>query len=77
LGDWEPRAEHLDRSLDAYTPAPSTPSSMGTLVPTKHLLPGTRVGNGRLFSGKASGLDAFSPYPQWRGCPAYALSDNR
>ena len=28
------------------------------------------VGNGRLFSGKASGLDAFSPYPQWRGCPA-------
>ena len=31
--DWEPRAKHLDRSLDAYTPAPSTPSSMGALVP--------------------------------------------
>jgi len=26
LGDWGPRAERLDRSLDAYTPVPSTPS---------------------------------------------------
>jgi hypothetical protein len=26
--------------------------------------------NGRLFSGRASGLDAFSPYPKQRGCPA-------
>lgn len=32
LGDWGPRAERLDRSLDAYTPVPSTPSSMGALV---------------------------------------------
>lgn len=32
LGDWGPRAERLDRSLDAYTPIPSTPSSMGALV---------------------------------------------
>jgi hypothetical protein len=26
--------------------------------------------SGRLFSGMASGLDAFSPYPRQRGCPA-------
>ena len=26
--------------------------------------------NGCLFSGAASGLDAFSPYPAQRGCPA-------
>src|SRR5438552_16475693 len=32
LCDWRPRAEPLDRSLDAYTPVPSTPSSMGALV---------------------------------------------
>ena len=32
LGDWGPRAKRLDRSLDAYTPAPSTPSSLGALV---------------------------------------------
>jgi hypothetical protein len=32
LGDWGSRAERLDRSLDAYTPIPSTPSSMGALV---------------------------------------------
>jgi hypothetical protein len=30
--DWKPRAEHLGRSLDAYTPTPSNPSSMGALV---------------------------------------------
>ena len=33
-------------------------------------LPGPAPGNGRLFSGAASGLDAFSPYPLRRGCPA-------
>ena len=45
-----------------------------------HLLwePSSRVnGNGCLFSGEASSLDAFSSYPQRRGCPAFALSDNR
>jgi hypothetical protein len=36
LGDWGPRAERLDRSLDAYTPVPSTPSSMGALVRSEH-----------------------------------------
>jgi len=32
LSDWEQRAKQLDRSLDAYTPAPSTSSSMRALV---------------------------------------------
>src|SRR3989337_3498245 len=69
LGGWWPRAQLVARRLLAYTPAPSNPSSMGALVPVN--------GNGCLFSGEASGLDAFSPYPQRRGCPATALSDNR
>ncbi len=44
-----------------------------------HLLwePSSHMGNGCLFSGEASSLDAFSSYPQLRGCPASALSDNR
>jgi len=41
---------------------------MGAFVPVN--------GNGCLFSGEASSLDAFSSYPQQRGCPATALSDN-
>ena len=68
-GDWWPQAELVDRSLPAYTPAPSNPSFMGAFVPVN--------GNGCLFSGEASSLDAFSSYPQRRGCPATALSDNR
>ena len=31
-GDWWPQAELVDRSLLAYTPAPSNPSFMGTFV---------------------------------------------
>jgi hypothetical protein len=69
LGGWWPQAELVDRSLPAYTPAPSNPSFMGAFVPMN--------GNGCLFSGEASGLDAFSPYPLRRGCPATALSNNR
>ena len=38
LGDWGPRAERLDRSLDAYTPVPSTPSSMGALVQSETIV---------------------------------------
>jgi len=30
----------------------------------------SNLGNGRLFSGATSSLDAFSSYPQQRGCPA-------
>ena len=68
-GDWWPQAELVDRSLLAYTPAPSNPSFMGAFVQWNW--------NGCLFSGEASSLDAFSSYPQRRGCPATALSDNR
>jgi hypothetical protein len=69
LGDWGLRAEHLGRSLDAYTPAPLTPSSMGALVLARTDLspdlPIIIVGwIGCLFSGEVSGLDAFSPYPR-------------
>ncbi len=46
--------------LDAYTPIPSTPSSMATLL----LLEGC------LFSGKASSLDAFRSYPRQLSCSA-------
>ena len=31
-GDWWPQAELVDRSLPAYTPAPSNPSFMGAFV---------------------------------------------
>ena len=34
-GDWWPQAELIDRSLPAYTPAPSNPSFMGAFVPVK------------------------------------------
>ena len=70
LSDWGQRAKHLDRSLDAYTPAPSTSSSMRALVRSWGSLPSPLERIGRLFSGEASGLDAFSPYPRQRGCPA-------
>jgi hypothetical protein len=32
LSDWGQHAKHVDRSLRAYTPAPSNPSSLGALV---------------------------------------------
>ena len=38
-GGWRPQAEPVGRNLLAYTPAPSNPSSMGTLVPQAKLLP--------------------------------------
>ena len=67
LCDWGSRAERLDRSLDAYTPIPSTPSSMGALVTVpqrRHQRWNILDWNGCLFSGEVSGLDAFSPYPR-------------
>jgi hypothetical protein len=39
LDDWGRRAKHLDRSLDAYTPAPSTESSTPVLVRSFTLSP--------------------------------------
>ena len=67
LCDWGSRAKRLDRSLDAYTPIPSTPSSMGALVTVpqrRHQRWNSLDWNGCLFSGEVSGLDAFSPYPR-------------
>ena len=66
-GYWEWRAEHLGRSLGAYTPTPSTPCSMAALVspPAK-----ASRENGRLFFRGVSRLDAFSGYPLRRSCPA-------
>jgi len=43
---------------------------MGALVQPLGPSPGPYGWIGRLFSGGASGLDAFSPYPRRRGCPA-------
>lgn len=70
LSDWGQRAKRLDRSLGAYTPAPSTPSSMGALVQRLDSLPSPLGWIGCLFSGETSSLDAFSSYSQQRGCPA-------
>jgi hypothetical protein len=70
LSDWGQQAKRLDRSLGAYTPAPSTPSSMGALVQHPDLLPSRLGWIGCLFSGKTSSLDAFSSYSRQRGCPA-------
>src|SRR5438552_11872637 len=63
LGDWGPRAERLDRSLDAYTPVPSTPSSMGALVQSE-----TIVANGPIVGlewlpifGRGFRLRCFQP----------------
>ena len=70
-GCWGRPAECLDRSLGTYTASPSNPSFTGALHQ------GLATPDGCLFLGAASDLDAFSPYPQERGCPATALSDNR
>ena len=70
LSDWGQQAKRLDRSLGAYTPAPSTPSSMGALVQHPDSLPSRLGWIGCLFSGETSSLDAFSSYSRQRGCPA-------
>jgi len=70
LGDWGWQVEPVGRSLPAYASTPSTESSTPALVPERALLPGLRAGISCLFSGEASSLDAFSSYPQQRGCPA-------
>ena len=58
-------------TLDTYTSALSTQCFSGAFVPSygavTQLPP---LENGRLFSGLASGLDAFSLYRLRRGCPA-------
>ena len=65
------RAERLGRSLAAYTPALSTGYFAPALARGEFLfLKNSMPRNGRLFSGAASSLDAFSSYPQRRGCSA-------
>ena len=79
LCDWGSRAERLDRSLDAYTPIPSTPSSMGALV----TVPQRRrrhwyVGLEWLpIFGRGFGLRCFQPLSSIAWLPGSALSDNR
>ena len=71
-GDWERQAE----PLGAYAPwglhpRPINPVFYGSPRPaTGTVAHSGSGGNGRLVSGRASGLDAFSPYPLRRGCPA-------
>ena len=60
------------RSPRRLHPHPINPVFYGS--PRPRALRGPKApegpGNGRLFLGWASGLDAFSPYPLGRGCPA-------
>gem|GEM_PF-3981565 len=71
-GDWEWRAEPVDpEGSPGLHPHPIN----GVFYPsprprheTCRQVSAPRIG--RLFSGGASGLDAFSPYPRRRSCPA-------
>ena len=53
LGGWRLQAEPVDRSLPAYTPAPSNPSFMGALVPF--------AGDWLPIFGRGFGLRCFQP----------------
>jgi len=78
LGDWGLRAERLGRSLDAYTPAPSTPSSMGALVQSQRTVTSSR---NRLewlsIFGRGFRLRCFQPLSPIAWLPGSALSNNR
>lgn len=79
LCDWGSRAERLDRSLDAYTPIPSTPSSMGALVTVpQSCRQDWYVGLEWLpIFGRGFGLRCFQPLSSIAWLPGSALSDNR
>jgi hypothetical protein len=78
LGDWGPRAERLDRSLDAYTPVPSTPSSMGALVQSETIVANGPSGLDWLpIFGRGFRLRCFQPLSSIAWLPGSALSDNR
>jgi len=78
LGDWGPRAERLGRSLDAYTPAPSTPSSLGALVQPENAVASAPSGPERLpIFGRGFGLRCFQPLSPTAWLPGSALSNNR
>ncbi len=71
-GYWERPAEAVGLSLPPYTASPSTGSSTPAIVASASPPAwGDRSeAIGRLFSGSASGLDAFSPYRWRRSCAA-------
>lgn len=78
LGDWGPRAKRLDRSLDAYTPAPSTPSSLGALVQSYRAVASPSSGPEWLpIFGRGFRLRCFQPLSSIAWLPGGALSDNR
>ena len=79
LCDWGSRAERLDRSLDAYTPIPSTPSSMGALVTVpQSCRQDWYIGLEWLpIFGRGFGLRCFQPLSSIAWLPGSALSDNR
>ncbi len=79
LCDWGSRAKRLDRSLDAYTPIPSTPSSMGALVTVpQSCRQDWYVGLEWLpIFGRGFGLRCFQPLSSIAWLPGSALSDNR
>jgi len=62
------RGLNTSPKLGTYTPFPSTSSS--TRPSSVRRYSRISLQNDYLFSGEASGLDAFSPYPQRRSYPA-------
>jgi len=70
-GDWERRAEHLGRSLGAYTPVPSTPCSTGAFV---HSQMGVEW---LLGFGEGFPLRCFQRLTLAAWLPGDALPDNR
>lgn len=74
---WTPRAigsgglRASGTKASALTPPPHQPPLLGepsSRAEARRRAPWPSIG--RLVSGAASGLDAFSPYPLGRGCPA-------
>ncbi len=77
LSDWGQRAKRLDRSLGAYTPAPSTSSSMRALVQHLWLVAESRGLDWPLIFGRGFWLRCFQPLSSAAWLPGGALSDNR
>src|SRR5438309_11037262 len=78
MGDWGARAERLDGNLDAYTPVPSTPSSMGALVQSETIVNDSPSGLEWLpIFGRGFRLRCFQPLSSIAWLPGSALSDNR
>ena len=75
--DWEQRAEHLGRSLDAYTPVPSTSSFMRALVQSNELVTESYTLEWLPIFGRSFGLRCLQPLSSAAWLPGNALSDNR